>query len=143
MKSTQLKTAIKLLEQLEKLQNFFDEAPAEPDTITITFKKGVRSKSVSLSDPETVKDLQQDVQDLVGYTDQWLADMGIDTCDDEMVKPLAGQSFSFKAKTDGGAVRPSNGRTESRPTVTDLPYCRECGMHHSECDPEGVGHYRG
>ena len=30
---------------------------------------------------------------------------------------------------------------KSRSAVADV--CRECGLPHGQCDPEGVGHYRG
>ena len=78
MKSEQVKEAARLIEQLEKLEAFLDQAPADADTLTLTLRKGSRSKSVSLNDKLTIVDLRKTVEEICDQTRQWVADMGVD-----------------------------------------------------------------
>lgn len=78
MKAERVIEAARLLDQLAKLEAFLEESPADPDTLTITFRKGKRSKSLSLNDKTTIVDLRQTVEDIRDQTRQWVADMGVD-----------------------------------------------------------------
>lgn len=78
MKAKQVKEAAKLIEQLEKLEAFLADAPSDADTLTLTLRKGSRSKSVSLNDRTTIVDLRKTVEKICDQTRRWVADMGVD-----------------------------------------------------------------
>ena len=81
MKSDQVVFAAKLISQLEKLESFLDEAPQDADTLTITFRKGKYSKSLSLNDKNTIVDLRETVKNIYTQTIARVVEMGVEVDD--------------------------------------------------------------
>ena len=78
MKSAQIVNAASLLEQLSKLNTVLRDSPPNPDTLTITFRKGSDSKSVSLKDRTTLLDVRKMVEQIRDDTIKQLVDLGVE-----------------------------------------------------------------
>lgn len=78
MKSTTVISAAQLLDQLYKLNDFIDRAPHTCNTLTITFRDGDRSKSLTLRDHATIINIQQFVEGVRDKTSMTITKLGVD-----------------------------------------------------------------
>ena len=84
MKAKTVINAAQLLDQLYKLNDFIDRShrdggsPKEWETLTITFRRGQRSKSLTLRTQDTIVDIQQVVEDIRTKTIDAAVKLGVE-----------------------------------------------------------------
>jgi hypothetical protein len=78
MQESSITRAADLIEQREKIRNFLRERPSGTDTLTITFRKGSASKSVTLKHKPTLIDIETMVVDLETNITTELNKMGVE-----------------------------------------------------------------
>jgi hypothetical protein len=78
MKTDDVVEGARLIEQLKKLDDFLQSAPVNSDTLTITFRDGKYSKSLSLRDDATITNIRQVVEEIREKTVDAILDLGIE-----------------------------------------------------------------
>lgn len=78
MKTETVVEAARLIDQLHKLNDFLKYAPANSDTLTITFREGKYSKSLSLKDLDTIVNIRAMVETIRDDTRKAIQDMGVE-----------------------------------------------------------------
>lgn len=70
--------AARLIDQLHKLDDFLKYAPAKSDTLTITFREGKHSKSLSLKDISTILNIRVMVETIRNDTRTAIQELGVE-----------------------------------------------------------------
>jgi hypothetical protein len=70
--------AARLIDQLHKLDDFLKYAPEKSDTLTITFRDGKYSKSLSLKDGPTITNIRSVVEKIRDDTRAAILDLGVE-----------------------------------------------------------------
>lgn len=78
MKSDIVIQAARLLEQLEKIDMFIDQAPEDAENLTLTLRKGKYSKSVTLSNQHTIVEIRNLVNHIRNQTAERIQELGIE-----------------------------------------------------------------
>ena len=77
MQAEKVLRAAVLLDQLGKLKSFLKDAPPSSDTMTITFRKGARSKSMTIKDMPSIVRIREVVEGVEENTENTLREMGV------------------------------------------------------------------
>ena len=67
----------RLIDQLNKLDDFLRSAPANSDILTITFRDGRLSKSLTLRDDATITNIREMVEQIREKTIDAILELGI------------------------------------------------------------------
>ena len=78
MKAETVIEAARLLEQLGKLEAFLRDAPPDAANLTLTLRKGKHSKSVTLNNETTIRDIRSIVEDMRTETAKWVEEIGVE-----------------------------------------------------------------
>jgi hypothetical protein len=78
MLSEKVVKGARLIDQLEKLNDFLREAPANSDTLTITFRAGKYSRSLSVKDDATITNIRSLVESVRDETIARIQELGIE-----------------------------------------------------------------
>lgn len=78
MKTDDVVEGARLIDQLNKLDDFLRSAPANSDILTITFRDGRLSKSLTLRDDTTITNIRQVVEEIREKTLDAILDLGIE-----------------------------------------------------------------
>lgn len=77
MKAEAVREAAILLEELEKLESALKHMPPNADTLTLTFRKGSKSKSISLKNGIAIQSIKDVVHDTHYNMQQRIYDLGV------------------------------------------------------------------